>query len=370
MKVGVLSIQGLPARYGAFEQAVDQLARFVYLKDPSILFMVGCVPELESSPIDHPNVHRIYVKRRAKFGVIVYGLLCFMHMYRAGVRDFLIMGYGLAPFFKLFEFLGCNLTVNVDGFEWRRAKWGRLAKTYFRWCELFSARSNAELIYDSIGVARYYGIVHGRPGHTVFYGEDSADSIDELRLSDLRTRAEQLTGVGEYLVVVMRMEPENHIREIVSGFLASKTARSLILVGPSTPFFESVVRPLIECDNESRVKWLGPIYDRQLLRVIREAAVAYIHGHSVGGTNPTLVEAVSFNKPIIAFGSIFNREVLGFSALYFNDEVRLAALLDENVAAFPLPCRLDESYTWPYVCEKYLSVIRRDYSGYGRGYRR
>jgi len=274
--IGVLSIQGLPARYGAFEQTVDQIICHAATHRPELHFVVGCNAGASAEPYDMPNVTRLFFKRSGGIGVIVYGL--------KGLRTYLVLGYGLAPFFWLFELLGCHLVCNVDGFEWRRAKWGKWARRYFKLCETFSARAHADLIYDSIGVARYYAINHRRPGHTLFYG---TEPVATLAVPGL----ESLTGGGEYFVVVMRMEPENHIREIVCAYQASKARRRLVLIGPSTQFFENEVKPLIDADASSRVTWLGPIYDRRKLQALRAGAHAYLHGHSVGGTNPTLVEA-------------------------------------------------------------------------------
>jgi len=348
--IGVLSIQGLPARYGAFEQAVDQIIRHAATHRPELHFVVGCNVIASAEPYDMPNVTRLFFKRSGGIGVIAYGLKAFFAMYARGVRTYLVFGYGLAPFFWLFELLGCHLVCNVDGFEWRRAKWGNWARRYFKLCETFSARARADLIFDSIGVARYYAINHCRTGHTLFYGTEPAATIEVPALGSL-------TGNGEYFVVVMRMEPENHIREIVRAYQASKAQRRLILIGPSTPFFESEVKPLIDADASGRVTWLGPIYDRSKLQALRAGAYAYLHGHSVGGTNPTLVEACWLARPVIAYESIFNREVLGASGTYFRDERGLTAILEDEASVLPTPPRLDDRYTWDYVCDAYINLV-------------
>lgn len=349
-KIGVLSIQGLPARYGAFEQAVDQLVRHAAKAGAHLTFFVGSNASASAESYDVPNVTRLFFTRSAGIGVILYGLKAFGLMYLRGVRTFLVMGYGLAPFFWLFEFLGCRLVCNVDGFEWRRAKWGKWARRYFKLCESFAVRSQAELIFDSIGVARYYALNHRRSGHVLFYGTEPIVGIESPGFDPA------IAG-GDYFVVVMRMEPENHIREIVRAYLASRASRRLVLIGPSTPFFDSEVMPLVEADNKGRVLWLGPIYDRVKLQAFRASAYAYLHGHSVGGTNPTLVEACALGRPIIAYGSIFNREVLGSAGTYFRDEAGLTAILNDDARRLPPPPRLDQSYTWDHVCSGYVRLL-------------
>ena len=350
MNIGILSIQGLPARYGAFEQTVDQIVRHAQVTHPDILFYVGCNTEAAKETYDQPNVKRLFFRRRGGLGVVIYGLKAYMSMYLRGVRTFLVMGYGLAPLFWFFELLGCRLICNVDGFEWRRAKWGLLARRYFKLCETLSVHSRGELIYDSIGVARYYAINHRRSGHILFYGTEPTDAKKVANL-------EGMIGTGEYFVVVMRMEPENHILEIVRGYLASNARRRLILIGPGTSFFKREVKPLIDADRSTRVAWLGPIYDRDKLQAIRAGAHAYIHGHSVGGTNPTLVEACWLNRPVIAYGSVFNREVLDGAGTYFLDEHSLTKILNDEQRTLPAPPVLDDRYTWKHVCYGYLKLM-------------
>lgn len=349
-KIGVLSVQGLPARYGAFEQTVDQIIRHAAREHPDLHFVVGCNKVAAAEPYDMENVTRLFFKRGAGIGVINYGLKAFISMYVRGVRTFLIMGYGLAPFFWLFELLGCQLVCNVDGFEWRRAKWGKRARRYFKLCETLSVRSNAKLIYDSIGVARYYHIKHRRTGHILFYG---TEPVPTVRVPEL----EAMVGSAAYYVVVMRMEPENHILEIVRAFQNSRTNQRLILIGPSTPFFLRHVKPLVDSDTTGRIVWLGSIYDRRNLQALRAGASAYIHGHSVGGTNPTLVEACWLGRPVIAYGSVFNREVLGAAGTYFHDERGLTAILNDDSLVLPLPPRLDARYTWSMVCDGYIRLV-------------
>ncbi len=155
----------------------------------------------------------------------------------------------------------------------------------------------------------------------------------------------------------MRMEPENNIKLIVEAFAESESNRQLILIGPSTDFFQENVLPIVKSDG--RIRYLGPIYDRQDLMAIRRCASAYIHGHAVGGTNPTLVEAVSLRKPIVAFDSIFNREVLG-SGTFFKTKLDLVPILNSNNADALIPRPLGKNYKWDYVIERYIELIKAD----------
>jgi len=322
-KIGILTTRGLPPRYGAFEQAVDQIVK-------------------------QSDIKKFYI-RKGGVGVIYYGLKSFFDFYLQGVKIFICFGYGLAPFFWIFHLLGCKIICNVDGFEWRRAKWGGIAKKYFKLCEWFAVKSKAELIYDAVGIQRYYNIVHRRNGHLLFYG------VDKVCEGTIPENLQELNKIN-YFVVVMRMEPENHIKEIVQGFILSNSKAALILIGPSTKFFEENVIPLIN-NSKDRVKWVGPIYDRQILYAIRKKAIAYLHGHSVGGTNPTLIEACNIGRPIIAYNSIFNKEVLGVKGLYFHSSESLADTINNVFFENIYPPTLDERYTWDYVADGYIKLL-------------
>ena len=350
LKVAILTTRGLPARYGAFEQTVDQLVKYASINSSKFTFYVACANDAEQHPYEQNNVIRKFYNRKNGIGVLYYGLKSFYDFYIMGIRTFICFGYGLSPFFIIFnKLLGCKIICNVDGFEWRREKWGVIAKRYFKICEYLAAKSNTHLIFDSFGVARYYSIKYKRNGNIIFYG------TEEIKNYSLSKFYNELSAI-EYFVVVMRMEPENHIYDIVSGFLLSNRKEHLLLIGPETSYFLRKILPLVHL-SDGRVKWMGPIYDRVNLLAIRSLAVGYIHGHSVGGTNPTLVEACSIGRPIIAFNSIFNKEVLGNKALYFNDSNELSIILDNKFELKLHPPILSEKYTWPFVSSQYFNML-------------
>jgi glycosyltransferase involved in cell wall biosynthesis len=348
-KIGILCIQGLPARYGAFEQTVSQLVEYSAKFYPDIRFYVGCSKASEQLEFDKKNVIRVFSLRTKGLGIIKYGILSFLKMYLRGVRVYFSFGYGIAPFFPVMRLLGCHLVCNVDGFEWRRQKWGTIHKIYFKICESMAAKFASVLIFDSECIRRYYRLNHKVSGALAFYGSETYCS--KINSDQLPAALREKT----YFVVVMRLEPENNIKKIVDAFIASNSTHSLVIVGPETSYFNLNVLPIVSgCD---RIVWLGPIYNRELLWSIRANAVGYIHGHSVGGTNPTLVEACKIGRPIIAFQTTFNREVLGGQARYFissSDLTNVINHFDYEWIAAPV---LSSDYEWSEICEKYIKTI-------------
>lgn len=358
-KVGLLNTRGLPARYGAYEQTIDQLVSFNSKSADQYLFFVPCIGEVYDEPYQSNNVVRkkIYRPNRG-YGAIVYGLLSFLWAYYRGCRIFFFFGYSLAPFFWFFSLLGCQLICNTDGIEWRRAKWGKYAKYFLKFCEWTAVKSGANLIFDADAIARYYMLNHKRAGHRIFYGTETQHSIGDCTPS--YHAAELLRSHGllakQYDVAVMRLEPENNIEMIVDGYRRFKSKRKLLIIGPSTPFFVSKVEKKIH--GSENIVYVGAIYDRQTLMSLRKNAHCYIHGHSVGGTNPVLVEAVALGRPIIAFGSMFNKEVLGRNGFFFrNSEGVLRCLKQLDKGGFHQLPKLDRRYTWNYVLKQYMDLI-------------
>lgn len=352
VKIGILSIHGLPPRHGAFEQTVDQIIMQANQNKSNFKFYVGCEKKFREFDYQRKNVKRIFINKFKGPGVILFGLSTFIVLYIMGVRNFMVFGYALSPFFKLMEILGCSIICNVDGFEWRRSKWGTLAKSYFKFCEYCAGKSNAKLIFDSSVITRYYSIIHKKNGHEIFYGTENFN-LKKVRQTKFKNK--------DYFVVVMRMEPENNIKTIVEAFHKSNSKKRLVIIGPSTSYFEKNVLKIINDSN--KIDYLGPVYDREKLFDLRHGSLAYIHGHSVGGTNPTLVEACYVKRPIIAFDTLFNREVLGNYGYYFKNIYDLKDCIEkfDNINfKSRIPKKLSKNYEWDTISNQYLKLLNNN----------
>lgn len=342
-KVALLGTHGIPARHGAFEQTIFKLCEIARLKQLDVHFYVGCSKDARVLEYDEVNVTRVFANRPSGIGILWYDLATSIKSWVSGARTFVYFGYEFAPFFIFFRLLGVTIICNVDGIEWRRAKWGSWPKRYFKLCESLAARTSNQLIFDAHGIARYYAINHKVEGSLVFYGSDPLPEASKY----------EGPAADTYYSVVMRMEPENNIKVIVEGFAKAKTDKKLILIGPSTPFFENQCMPFVD---GNKIFYMGPIYDREQLAHIRRNSFAYIHGHSVGGTNPTLVEAIGLRNSIVAYNSIFNREVCGVSAQYFNGPEDLANIIEQE-EVIPPPI-IGPEYEWDYVANRYYNICK------------
>lgn len=341
-KIGILNVQGLPAMHGAYEQTTAMFVDYASKLRPDVKFYVSTKSELKKISYSSKNVERVFVNRSPALGILLYGLVAFLKMYLKGCREFYVFGLSITHFFPLMRLMGCKIVCNTDGFEWRREKWGKIARIHWRICEFLVVRFATTLVFDSEVILRYYRLYHKVSGPVILYGSEDFTPYEN--------------NTDDYYVVVMRMEPENNILSIVQGFINSKSSKELKLIGPSTKYFEKHVLPLINSDH--RVNWLGPIYNRRELYNLRSNAFAYIHGHSVGGTNPTLVEACKIGKPLIVFKTSFSKLVVGNHATYFSDTKNLTDVIDSLEYTQPIqPPVLGEAYNWKFISKQYLDLL-------------
>jgi len=343
-KIALLCIRGLPAQYGAYDQTSHELVNNSECSEYD--FIVPCEKSMKETKYLSQNVTRVFLhKRNGGIGTIIYGIKStFMSIFK-GARILVFFGYGLAPIFPILRLFGFKVICNVDGIEWKRAKWSSIAKTYFKICEFISAYSPILRVYDAAAIKEYYIKKYDAKGKLIFYGSDT---------NELKIEKNHNSSI-EYAVVVMRMEPENNILSIVKGFSDSSVKMKLKIIGPTTDFFDKNCKPIIK--DSSNIEYIGPIYDRKKLIYERANASLYIHGHSVGGTNPTLVEACHIGKPIVAHDNEFNREVLEESGLFFSCEKTLASIVNERQWENIPPPTLSSDYDWCKISKNYKDLF-------------
>jgi len=266
-----------------------------------------------------------------------------------------------APLVPVLQLRRIPVAVHVDGLEWKRSKWGPFGRRYYRAAESFAARAADALIADAQGIADYYRDRFGAPTELLTYGAPLQHAPGRDRLAELDLHSDA------YHVVVARFEPENHVREIVAGYHASSARLPLVVVG-SAPYSSRYTGQIREiAASDARIRLLGAVWDQEQLDQIYANALTYIHGHSVGGTNPSLLRAMGAGTAVIALDVDFNRCVLGGEGSYFYGSESLAAPLEaaerDPTAAAQLGRRLREraaaEYSWDDVAASYESMLRR-----------
>lgn len=326
-QVNIMGIRGIPAAHGGFETFAAQLAP--YLRDRGWQVNVYCQLEPTAAGYLAPDfedkwegIKRIHLGTRhsGSAGSMIFDWRCITDVQgRDGVD--LILGYNTAVFTVVSKLRGRRVLMNMDGVEWRRAKWSLPIKAWFYLNEFIGANIATVPIADHPEISRHLRRHGCRRAEVIPYGSDVISSAPSEPVSSLGLEP------GKYLISVARIEPENSILEIVRAFSAVRRKVKLVVLGRLEP--DNDYHNAVRQAASQGVSFPGAIYDKPTVAALRFHCLAYLHGHQVGGTNPSLVEAMGAGNPIIAHDNVFNRWVAGPEQFYFRDEASLAALLDD-----------------------------------------
>lgn len=360
--VAIIGTRGYPSYYGGFETAVRKLAP--YLADQGWDVTVFSRPG--ATAIDDPNRDpRISVVEtrgleRKSLSTLSFGFSATRHTLKLKPDAVLVMNVANGYWLPALKRAGIPTLVNVDGIEWDRAKWGAIAKWVFRTGAKLTAKYGDLLVYDSREIARRWLENFHVEGIFIPYGGDSVNESLPLE-PGLRHR--------DYVLVVARFVPENTIPEFFKAAAAIARQTDVVIVGSSGyggPLDDEAKRLSQEND---RVHWLGHVSDDARLYALWQHAGVYFHGHSVGGTNPTLVQAMALGAPIVARDTAYNREVLGDKGTFVDpnpDAIErgvIERIESARTRADASPEPIPSSYTWPSVNAAYAEALNRLRSG-------
>lgn len=357
MRLAILGTRGIPAQYGGFETFAEQLAVRLVQQGHDVTVFCETVRE----PIQQfKDVSLRYVPapNLGPFSTLVFDARCLWQA-RQDFDLVYMLGYGASPLCWLPRLWGSEVWINMDGLEWARRKWGLIARTYFRIAEGIAMWSPSRVVADASAIKASLQSRHRRlpPCDVIPYGCEIVG----------RGNPEEVKGLGLaprcYYLVVCRFEPENHVKEIIEGFLQSKTSARLVLVGDHERQ-NAYVRSLRE-RTDGRILFTGPIFDGVKIQALRFFCRGYIHGHSVGGTNPSLLEAMGCGNTIIAHDNPFNREVLGSSGLFFSTTAEVSGAIDSvdsgKVDTVSMGSavveRVKQYYTWGRIVQHYCQLL-------------
>ncbi len=359
-KLRILGTRGIPAAHGGFETFAENLA--LYLVERGWSITVYCQQDGEGSihEDDWHGVHRVHIPVRQKgaFGTIVFDFRAKLHAARKTDLT-LTLGYNTAIFCIWMRIKRVTNIINMDGIEWRRQKWGNVPKAWFYLNEWAGCWLGNHLIADHPDIKKHLmSRVSSDKITMIPYG---AERINEAAKETVEAF---YLEPGRYLTLIARAEPENSILEVVSGFSRKHRGVKLVVLGHYDVEGNAFHRAVKDAASDE-VCFLGAIYDKTVLSAIRFHCAAYIHGHQVGGTNPSLVEAMGAGNPVIAHNNPFNRWVAGSSAAYFTGADEFESVLEESLASFEKFVqmgqderkRFDENFTWEKVLAEYEILL-------------
>ena len=359
MKIALVGTRGVPAHYGGFETCVEEVGRRLAAAGHRVV--VYCRPvQGQPRPDRHLGMELVHlpVVRRRTLETLAHTALSVVHRSLAGTDAAVVFNAANAPLLPVLRARGIPVITHVDGLEWRRAKWGRLGRPYYRVAESLAVRWSDALIADAQGIQDYYDAVFDAPTELIAYGAPvlAAGGGDRVRALGLEP--------GRFHLVVARFEPENHVREIVEGYVGSGAVLPLVVVG-SSPYADGYTAS-VRAAADRRVRLVGGIWDQDLLDELYAHALTYLHGHSVGGTNPSLLRAAGAATSVIAHDNPFNREVLGPDGDYFSTPAHVGERLLRAEGAPELTARRGgrlqqrmSRYRWDDVAERYAELCAR-----------
>ena len=357
-----MGTRGVPASYGGFETAVEEIGKRLAARGYDIT--VYCRnPGQNITEYEGMTLVNLPAVRHRMAETLSHTSLSAA---RAVIKDkpdvALVLNAGNAPLIKPLKAAGIPVAIHLDGLESKREKWRGAGARYYRWAEKVAVRNGDEVIADAQSIADHVRTLYGRECTVIPYGAEVIDpGSDRLAEVDVIRR--------DYHLIVARLEPENHVLEAVHGYLLSEETRPLLVVG-SAPYSQWYIDRVNDvAAGHASVRMLGSIYDHELLNQLYANARTYIHGHSVGGTNPSLLRAMGAGAPVLAYDCEFNREVTADRAFFWNDAESLSVILDE-VAEGEVDDelaemsdagreRITQRYQWDAVTDDYQALIER-----------
>ena len=354
-KVAIVGTAGLPANYGGWETLVHNLTLHLHHRFDITVF---CSSKKYNNKIKEFNSVKLeYISLNAN-GIqsIPYDIIAIYRSLKFA-NTILILGVSgciLLPFVRFFG--SSKIIVNIDGLEWKRDKWGKFAKIFLKFSERIAVNFSNIIITDNKAIQDYVEKKYSVKSHLVAYGSDNVYKGEVL---DLSNNYEFLTS--DFAFKVCRVEPENNLHLILKVF-SSFTSYPLVIVG-NWKNSKYGLNLKLKYQKFPNIFLIDPIYDQSILYSIRSKCTIYIHGHSAGGTNPSLVEAMYLGLPVIAFDVVYNRVTTENKALYFNNYDELSAILKDiskinlKKISSDLKSIAQKKYTWSSISEKYAKLF-------------
>ena len=375
----IIGSRGLPAQYGGFETFVEKLVS--HKVSPRIRYHVACLSdERTGKHFDYKGAD-CFTVNPPKLGparVIAYDMMAINYslklIKKEGIQApiFYILGNTIGAFIvhfaKKIQSVGGTLLVNPDGLEWKRAKWSKPVQSYLKYSEKEMTKYANLIISDNRGIETYIQNTYPWSSTTfIAYGTDLSKTTLTAEDTSVRDWYQKWqTQEKEYYLILGRFVPENNYETAIREFMKSSTERDLVIIcnHEGNAYFDEL-RQITGFDKDKRVKFVGTVYDQELLKYIRNQAFAYIHGHEVGGTNPGLLEALAQTDLNLIFNVDFNHQVAQDTALYWNKEdgnlSKLIDSVDGQVSFEDLgnaaKANMKENYTWEKIVGEYEELF-------------
>lgn len=364
--IAIIGSRGYPSSYGGFETFVGRLAP--YLRDEGVDVTVYCREgsvAADSRVDEFEGVRRVHSRgwNTTSASTLTHGFSSFRDARRRSFDAALVLNVANGFFLPMLHRAGTPTAVNVDGLEWERGKWGPTARRVFRYGARCTARFADQIVVDSAALCDVWQNQFGRSSRYIPYGGDVVSRIGAAHDEVSRIGIDP----GSYVLVVARLVPENNVDLALDALAALDFEIPVVIVGSAsgtTPLEERLRDLDARYDN---FRWLGHVDNQRLLRQLWQHCALYVHGHSAGGTNPALLQALGYGAPTLAFDSVFNREVLtGSDDCFFPADAEILTKMISDFVGDAARCEatsarnqriIADRYSWADVCAQYTSML-------------
>jgi glycosyltransferase involved in cell wall biosynthesis len=349
MKIGILGTRGIPNQHGGFEQFAEFVAPALVARGHAVWVYNSSLHPFRADSWKGVSLIRgkDFEDKIGTAGQFLYDLNCILDARKRKFDVILQLGYTSSSVWSRLMPRDAVIVTNMDGLEWKRSKYSRPVQQFLKKAEKWAVAGSDRLIADSKGIQDYLAVKYQKQSTFIAYGATLFTEPDATVPGSYG-----LSAYG-YDMLIARMEPENNIETILKGHQASRSGGKLILIGNHRNKFGSLMKEKYE---DQRTLFLGPIYDLTALNNLRHFSRIYFHGHSVGGTNPSLLEAMASQALVMAHDNIFNRSVLEEDAFYFSAPADIQSFLDGQPDKREYQRFLDnnnkkvrECYSWEHI---------------------
>ncbi len=358
MKIGILGTRGIPNHHGGFEQFAEFFAVYAQ-KEGHDVFVYNSHnhPYQEKKYKDVTLIHCYDPENKiGTVGQFIYDLNCIKDARKRNFDIILQLGYTSSSVWGRFLPKKATIVTNMDGLEWKRSKYSKKVQKFLMFAEKWAIKTSDYLISDSIGIQDYIKTKYDVTSKFIAYGSSIFSPSNEKIIANYDLIP------NEYFVLIARMEPENNIEMILDGFVKSNSKKTFCVVGNAeTTIFGRYLKE--KFSKNKNIRFIGAVYDLNFLNHLRCYCQLYFHGHSVGGTNPSLLEAMGSRALIAAHKNVFNKAILEEDAFYFKSVDEVSNLMtsinkqDNLIKIENNISKIREKYNWPIINEQYLDYL-------------
>jgi hypothetical protein len=357
MKIAIIGTRGIPNYYGGFEQFAEYLSKYLVLKGHEVAVYNSHYHPFKKSEWNGVRIfHKFDPKKMlGTVGQFIYDLNCILDLRGKNFDIILQLGYTSSSIWGWLLPSSSKIITNMDGLEWKRSKYSFAVQRFLLFAERLGIKYSDHLISDSVGIQKYLKIKYGVESFYIPYGAEVVRSFSRNVIS-------QYDVVPyKYSMLIARLEPENSIEIILDGVTQLRERQIFLVIGNCETRYGRFLREKYK--DYSNIRFLGGIYNISLLNNLRHFAKIYFHGHTVGGTNPSLLESMGAGAFICAHENIFNRSILGKNALYFESAEDVGSFLEHDTFHGRDDfinknwCKLQNYFSWNSIVSQYEKVF-------------